>query len=349
MFDLYRNRVSHNRDGEREAIKKQSVITRELLFNNSQSYKSVEINGERYDARMFSDVNDTVKTGDGSYKLEFRDGISFYPGTYVKIKNIFNEYDYWIIADIVEDFRPQFLIKKCVYQLKWKNSKGKIVSRWAYFDDSYKMYDGTRNYGYKTNLPESSITICVPIDNDTINIKWDQRFLLDVYGVEEIAEAYEVTNRNVLSRNFLGHGILKLSLSKTQFNHETDNKELMIADYYQNEPVNHSIKKEQPELFTRAEIAHKGQGKIVMGTSYKEFKFKLFDASNKELDVQDVHWQVLILPEFREFFDCVDEQNMLKIKAKYNENLESYEFKIVGQDPNSLTSAEMRIKVVSGI
>ena len=338
--------MSHNGDGEREAIKRQSIATREILFNNTQTYKSVVINGEHYDARMISEVGDTVKTGDGSYQLEFRDGVLFYPGTYVKIKNVFNKYDYWIIADIVEDFRPKFLIKKCVYQLKWKNSKGRIISRWVYFDDSYKMYDGIRNYGYKTNLPESSITICLPIDEETVNIKWDQRFLMDVHDVEDVVETYEVTNRNVLSRKYDGHGIMKLSLSKTQFNYETDNKELMIADFYQNtEPP----KKQDVDSAMRAEISYRGQNKIVMGTPYKEFRFNLFDANNEKLEVQDVSWQILILPEFEEYFDYTNEENILKIKVKYNENLESYEFKIIGRASNSSASSEVRVKVVSGI
>ena len=99
----------------------------------------------------------------------------------------------------------------------------------------------------------------------------------------------------------------------------------------------------------RAEIYHKGQNKIVMGTSYKEFKFNLFDISNKEVAIDDVYWNILILPEFKQYFDVVDEGRVLKIKIKYNENLESYEFKIVGRESSSSASAEIKVKVVSGI
>lgn len=345
MFDLYRNRLSHKGDGERHAIKQQSVLAREILFNNTQSYKEVIIDGQPYDAKVISDVGDTVKTGDGNYVIEFRDGITFYPGTYVKIKNIFGEYDYWLIIDIIEDFRPQFLIKKCVYLLKWRNAKGRIVCRWITFDDSYKIYDSIRNYGYKTNLPESSLVVRLPLDEETINIRLDKRFLMDVDGLEEVPDVYKVTNRSILSKHYKGRGIIELALSKCQFNHQTDSTEFMVADFYTDSKNTQFANKINA---ARAEISCSGKKQIVMGTPYKQFKLTFYDEANKEVEADSV-WKVLILPEFQEYFDYVVDENILKIKTAYNENLQSYKVKLIGSNLDGSISTEMYVKVVSGI
>lgn len=354
MFSEYKAMLSKTGGtNEREAIRHHSIITKEINFTNTQSYKSVKINGVYYDARIIEDVDDTIKTGNGNYQIEFRDKERFYPGTYIEIENHYGEIDIWLIIDTLDDLLfPKSIIKKCVYNLKWVNKFGEIIERWIALDDSYKLYDGIRNYGYKTNLPEGSIVALIPYDKETKNINRDFRFLIDDPTVEETPDAYIVTNRNALSRigaNY-NYGIINLALTQDQFNPITDNKEMMIANYYNHPADDNIILPPSFEPTIRMEIEYTGLNQIVMDTPHKSFKCVYYDNYDEILDGHTCKWEVLCLPEFSKEIDFIVEGNLLKIKSNYNRNLQDYKFKIVAidtVDPAIETSA--LVKVVSGI
>lgn len=352
MFDAYRNRLSNAGGSNRGYVSRSSRMTKEVVFEDGQSYKEVYINGKKYDARIYSDVADTVKNGNGNFKIEFREGDLFYPGTYVQIENVFGTYEYWLIVDVLDDLVfPKSLIKKCNYNLKWKNAAGKIIGRWVAFDDSYKLYDAVRNYAYNTNLPEGSVVIMLPYDKETAALKLDKRFIIDAPDFVGTPDTYSITNRSVVSRLYDDeHGVIKLSLSQDQFNHETDNAEAMIADYYA-VPNIVSSDIETPVYPTpqlNLKITHKGQNRIVMGTTYKEYKLEFSNSNGESIDCIGT-WEVNILPEFSDLITYEIDGNILRIKSVFNENLESYKFRVVGYSDDKTVSAETYIKVVSGI
>ncbi|MGF6375112.1 hypothetical protein M2140_000146 [Clostridiales Family XIII bacterium PM5-7] len=349
MFEAYRNRLGQYGKTDKEASQAHRIMVKEVSFKNSQSYKSVVIDGKNYDARITKDVNDTFKTGSGSYRIEFRDGVYFPPGTYI---NVYNETskkdDVWMLINISDNpIFPLHIIKKCAYNLKWKNENGEIIERMIAFDDSYKIYDGIRNYGYRTNLPEASLVVTIPYDNETTNIRYDKRFLIDYVGTIGTPEAYSVTNRNAISRVSDGHGVITLSLTRDQFNYTKDNAELMIADYYTvdiPEP-----QPDPPSEMARAEITNKGSSKITMGTPYKEFVVNFYDSNGNIVEDVLCNWELKILPELMQFFTVVVEGQKIQIKTVYNENLINYSFKLYCENADGSVSTEKAIKVVSGI
>lgn len=352
MFDDYRIRLSKHGGSNREYILNSSRQTKEVLFDDSIAYKQVLIDGVSYDARIITDVADTVKNGNGNYAIEFRDKVLFYPGTYIQIENVFGELDYWLLMDIIEDpFSTYSLIKKCNFELKWKNNDGNIVSRWITFDDSYKLYAAIRNYGYKTNLSESNMAILLPYDHETIQLGLDDRLMIDNFEKNDTPDVYKVSNRSVVSRLYNhSHGVIKLSLTQTQFNHTMDNAELMVADYYTETEELHNHKMEDIPILSERHlvIKYKGQSRIVMGTGFKEFNLEFTDNIGNILS--DVgRWQVNILPEFNPFFNYEINGNTLRIKADFNENLESYKFKIIGSSDDGSLVADIMVKVVSGV
>lgn len=349
MFSSYRQRLSAYGNSDREYIRNSSIAAKENSFEFTNSYKEVIVNGKKYDARILKDVDDTIKTGNGNYAIEFRDGVFFYPGTYISIKNAFDEYEQWLIADVLDDlFFPKSLIKKCNYLLKWKNKSGQIVERWVAFDDSYKLYDGVRNYGYDSNLPIGSIVLFLPFDEETAAINLDDRFLIDSKYHSNVPDAYSVSNKNTVTKLYNDeNGIIKISLTQDQFNHETDNAELMIADYY----VISDALPSNPTTSTDAlnlEIKYHGNNRIVMGTPFKEYELIFTDENGNVVDELGT-WQVNILPEFEGFIHYEVDGNVLRIKSDYNENLSNYKFKIVGFSVDGSISSELHIKVVSGI
>ena len=348
MFDSYRNRLGYHGTSDRDAIRSHRKMIQDATFDLSQSYKEVIINDKKYDARVITDVNDTLKTGSGNMNIEFKDGILFKPGTYVLIENSFGDHEPWLIMDVLDNpLRPKTLIKKCVYNLKWKNAVGDIVSRWIAFDDSYKLYDEIRNYGYKTNLPESTLTVNLPYDKETARLSYSNRFIIDDENAE-IPNTYYISNKNSVSLKYGEGGIVKISLSQDQFNFKTDNKELRIADYYNSKDTSFVDTGKEFGVYT-AKISYRGQCRIVMGTPYKEFTLTFYDKSGKEMKDIEGKWEIMILPELENFFTYEIDGNKIRIKSEYNENILNYTFKIKGGSPDGGIVTDVSVKVVSGI
>lgn len=348
-FDNYHLRLSHYGKTNQEALRKQSLRVKEDTFSDSQSYKPVYIDGKKYDARITTESRDSFKTGFGAYAIEFRNKDRFFPGTYIQIENMYEELETWLLVDVVNDlFFPRHLIKKCNYNLKWKNSNGEIIERWVATDDSYKLYDATRNYDNFTTLPDSNIAIILPYDKETVKLRFDKRFLIDAPDIKEEPEAWKVANRNAVSRLYKNTGVIVLSLSRDQFNHERDNPELMVADYYTEDFI---VPDDDKPLFDEinAEIVYNGKPKIYIGTPKKEFILLFRDRLGNLVDNVGYNFELLVLPEFEQFFDYTISDNKLYLAVKYCENLINYTFKIRGYNDDNTASTELMLKVVSVI
>lgn len=347
-FDLYRVRLGFDGGSQREAVRGQSQKIKEITFNDSQSYKQVYVDGQAYDARIIQDVSDTVKSGSGNYQIEFREGVLFYPGTYIEIENAFHEFDTWMLMDVSDDlFFPLHPIKKCVRSIRWVNEAGKIVERWIAFDDTYKLYDGVRPYNNFTVLPDSTMNIFLPVDKETIKLNFDSRFLIDAPGVTEEPNAWKIVNRNAISRMYDDKGVVMLSLGRDQFNHETDNAELMIADYYKDA---RRPEKPKPELnVASAVFTYKGHPKIVAGAPAKTFGLDFFDKNGEKITGLSPTFEVLVLPELQQFFKYEIKDGKISVAVAYNENVINYQFKIRGSCEDGSISQDLIVKVVSGV
>lgn len=344
-FDMYRVRLGFDGQSQREARRGQSQRMKQILFEDTQSFRTVYVDGQPYDARIFQDVSATVKQGSGNYQIEFREPDLFRPGTYVEFENVYGDMEVWLMMDSSDDLLFSLHpIKKCVRKLRWKNDQGKILTRWIVFDDTYKLYDGVRTYDNYTTLPDSTITIFLPYDQETIKLRFDSRFLLDAEGLDE-PEAWKVVNRNAMSRVQHGHGVIMLTLGRDQFNHETDDPATMVANYYS------EAKDPEPQKPTlnvdSAVFTYKGQPKIVAGTPAKSFGMEFYDKDGIKLDGLIPQYELLVLPELEQFFTCKIEDGKISVAVDYNENVINYKFKIRGFCDD--LSQELTVKVVSGV
>lgn len=235
MYEAYRKRLKLLGGNIRLANRHQSQAIMAHGFANSQSYRRVYINGDPYDAHIVSDSKTTVRGGSGNYVIQFKKDFPIEAGTYIDIPDSHGDLIKWLLLyESDATLFPKHIIKKCNYLLKWKNSKGNIVERWAVFSDNLRLTDGERAQDYnKLVLPYYGTSLILPCDEETINIKLDQRFIIDHSDVEGNPEAWMVTNRNVISKRFDAYdGVIELYVILHQFNHKTDSKEFMIADYY---------------------------------------------------------------------------------------------------------------------
>lgn len=352
MFEEFRNRMERKGGSFREANLKQSVKIMEAGFTDSYTARRVQVVGEDTlrDARIISDSKTTMRGGNGNYTIQFRDGYCPPAGTYVDIPDAENVMRRWLIMyESDATVFPKHMIQKCNYLLKWKNEHGDIVERWCVVSDNSKLVDGERKTNYnKMAVPYYSTTLILPCDSETININLNKRFLIDHSLKEANPDAWIVNNRNVISKTFdTFEGVVELSISHHQFNHNTDNKELMIANYYDvhDEPEDVDVSANYD-----CRITFNGDSNLKMGLPTKRYVAEIYKNGEKYDDVQ-VEWDVIIPTEFTAS-DNVEWSvtgNELGIKCQFDGKMMGSFIRIIAKNEELGCSAELPVKVVSGI
>lgn len=138
---------------------------------------------------------------------------------------------YWLVTerDFDDDVYIRGKITQCNYYLTWQNDSGEIIGRWAVVSQVTRYNNGVFEGKIVDNL-ESTLSVQLVCDSETVRLKREKRFLADVYSEEPYA--YKITQRDVLSSYYGESGLVAWAVSQDVFNPETDNAELMIADYW---------------------------------------------------------------------------------------------------------------------
>lgn len=183
------------------------------------SYHSVQLNGKKVDMVIESTENATIK------KFVIPTEVEVGYGDYV----IWNK-QYWIVTE--RDYDDEIYIKgkitQCNYYLQWQNEDGDIIGRWCYIGQVTRYNNGVF-YGKVIDNIESTLSITITNDSETAKLKREKRFLADMETSEPYA--YKITQRDVLTNYYGTSGLIVWAVSQDVFNPETDNRELMIADY----------------------------------------------------------------------------------------------------------------------
>lgn len=149
---------------------------------------------------------------------------------------------------------------------------------------------------YKVTTPENQNQFILPMNSDTQTIYYNMRFLISSNQISPIA--WEVSK----VEDTFPPGVIYITIKQDQFNPVTDNKELMIADYYKSplNPIEENI------------IEYSGDAVVKVGGSYKLFSY----------DSGEVYtWDINGIPDDK--YDAVvnSEQNQIKIKIVEDYNL----------------------------
>ena len=351
MFEEYRSRMDRRGGNIRQANRNQSIKIMENSFDLSQTYRQVFIgsaDGESVDARITGGSATTIRGGTGNYEIMFRDGVYYPAGTYVFVKDAEGKPEPWMIMYISDDAMfPRHILRKCNYLLKWKNSSGDIIERWCVFSDNQRLINGERNVDWNRLILSSySTVIYLPCDPETINVRMDKRFLIDHPDAEGNPEAWIVRNRNVNSKIFDGYdGVIELAIARHQFNHNTDSKELMVANYYSETPI--------PEEFDddneyEIRITYKNSPDLKMDTPFKNYKAE-FQVNGEPDDTLTATWDVILNDEFADKFTYESVGNIFKIKCSYDGLMMGSFIRIIAANEEHGISAELPVKVVSSI
>lgn len=116
---------------------------------------------------------------------------------------------------------------ECNIKLRWKNSSGKIIERVGKAEDATKYGEGTEG-SFRLRIGEFQLKVLLRLDEDTILIKRDDRFMIDAedfYDVmlenDVMPNVYKVSRRNVNTGTFpqdgTQHGYIEITLIEDQF------------------------------------------------------------------------------------------------------------------------------------
>ena len=197
---------------------------------------------------------------------------------------------------------------------------------------------------------EQVFVIKFPCDSETIKLRRDRRFLMDI--VTDEPNAYILTGRNVISGNWTAGDVsgkefdgtdkvLTLTFTQTQLS-EKDNCELMIADYFDPSTLG-----EQTVTQGSCSISYKGQPEVKVGGSYKTFTAQFFDSNGNEIFDTPVWTLTTIKPEYDDKFKTVADGNKIKIKADNVLDMIGDQILLTASTSDGSISGQIYVKVVS--
>lgn len=306
----------------------------------SPAYKNVMIDGEQQNVVITSSTEKYHK------KINSMPGEHIYAGSIVEWNNA-----HFLITntDVEDEIYQSGDMYQCNIFLKWQNEKGEIVSRYGYSEDISQFASGEVESKVMMSI-EQVFVVQFPCDSETIKLRRDKRFLIDICSDEP--NAYILTGRNVLSGNwtagdivgkeFDGKGkILTLTFSQTQLS-KKDNTELMIADYVDPDDVC-SNKVTQGTC----SISYSGEPSVKVGGSYKTFTVHFTDRSGNVIDTEP-HWKITAAtPEYEKNFTSITNGNKIKIKADNVLSMIGSQLLLEVFNDDEALSAKLFVKVVS--
>ncbi len=157
-------------------------------------------------------------------------------GMYVKFQNRI-----WLIVKYPgnNQIYEKGIMFKCNYPLRWYNSDtDRVIERWVYRQDSTRFSSGVTS-GNEIAIGNARDELIMPKDDETVKIHRDQRFIIDDYDSAQISDplVFKVTKENKILGVDGDHSLFSFIIAEgSSFNPVIDNRELMIADYYNKVP-----------------------------------------------------------------------------------------------------------------
>lgn len=207
-------------------------------FADTIDYHVVKRNGEPFELLIIKDTDgNTFKK-----KIKSKHSTPFNLGDYIEWNGQF-----WIVTLLDPDDKTYHsgYMYLCTVPLRWQNSEGKIIVRYAYSEDFTKYTNGTTGNNTIT-IGDNQYGLTLPIDSETKKLKRDMRFPIDFDDAEK-PDIYKLTNRKVNLNNneYFGRGgTMLLTMSYDSFNDSNDKlitledgTQAWICDYIDSSPT----------------------------------------------------------------------------------------------------------------
>lgn len=335
-FMKVQNAYGTNNHREKELVKINSQMQKH--FEDTYDTEDVLINGLPNKLMIIKDTDgNTFKK-----KIKACHDNKFNLGDYV----LWNS-QYWLITLLDPDEKTwnRGYMYLCTVPLRWQNSDGEVVERWAYSEDFTKYSSGvTGNNTLKIGDNQYGLTL--PIDSETKKLKRDKRFAIDFDDAAE-PDIYVLTNRKVNLNNnqYFGRGgIMTTTMSfdafspgKDKYVALEDGSKVWICDYRPPTVL------PAPPIPNETTVSISGGATLRCGR-VKSWTVRFTDTDGNEVIDYDFKWNVV------SDFDVAQTVNGQKIQLKIDdEQTIDCSFLLQVTDMNNVVIAEIEITVIEGL
>lgn len=143
------------------------------------------------------------------------------------------EHGYWLCVEAhnLHGIQWEGTLQFCSYTVKFKSPLDGEVREYPISLINATQYGSGETAKEYMKIGTSQLLVYITYDEHTALLDSGVRFLID--RNTELPTAFEIKQADTVSYSDGGqHGYIQLSVLEGQFNPKTDNKELMIADYY---------------------------------------------------------------------------------------------------------------------
>lgn len=227
-LDVWRRRVEIAGETRRERQKNKLIRDVERLAPDSLSYKTIFVDGEERRA---------IVTSADAYNL--KNFISL-PGETIPFGAMIQYADrYWLVREkeIDEEIYAKCQGQLCNVLMRWQDADGSILEYYGVGEDATKYSSGIVNGSdYMITLGEFQIKVALPVNDDTVSIHRDMRFMIDVETfLDALQDAgmhptvFKVTRRNIVTGTFDDHGYVEITMVEDRFIDGKDDAENGLA------------------------------------------------------------------------------------------------------------------------
>lgn len=258
---------------------------------------------------------------------------------------IFFEGGYWLIIGFpgTNGIYEKATMSLCQFKLRWQNSDGKIIERWAYTEDFTKYSNGLTGNNTLT-IGDNQYGLTLPIDSETKKLKRDMRFPIDSDDSDQ-PDVYKLTNRKVkLNDNqYFGRGgTMIITMSFDIFNKDKDKKvtmkdgnEVWICNYNDSytslpstlQPLDEKKDSNSPNMENKnpdynIRISCEGGNYLFAGGEDKTFTAVLTDSHGNQIKNHSIEWSVTIVPGKEKYISYeIAGNNSIMIRSTYDSSI----------------------------
>lgn len=245
IWDAYQARLNVNGETKRERLLAHTQDNISRKITDSLSCHDVLINGVK------QTITITNKRDDPNLKnICALPGESLVHGGIVDFAN-----SKWLIieVDANDEVYSTGQMRRCNYLLKWLNTTGSIIEKWCVVEDGSSALIGEKASDIMA-IGDARLAITIAKDADTIEIGRGKRFLIDDPDAKNVL-AYQITKSDRLYSIYNGVGVYRYILNEVNVT-DNDNKDLLIADYYNHTSVINQKTNTQENITILSEEVH---------------------------------------------------------------------------------------------
>lgn len=265
-------------------------------FADTIDYHIVKRNGEPFELLIIKDTDgNTFKK-----KIKSKHSTPFNLGDYIEWNN-----QIWLVTLLDTDDKAYHsgYMYLCTIPLRWQNSNGEIIERYAYSEDFTKYSAGINSNNIIT-VGDNQYGLTLPIDFETKQLNRDMRFVIDLED-RRIPDVYKITNRkvNLNNNNYFGRGgTMTLTMSYDEFNQDNDKlvsvdneHEVWICDYITEiSPTLSDVKNKETKDLSANIISN---GNLKVGY-YRTYSVEFSDTAGNNIDWDKLNFSWSIVSDF---------------------------------------------------